>query len=388
MRDFDQRPQHGRRLDISSLDAFDRFARDATSKYGWRVQDVDLRERGDVLERLDGYGALLLGVELPEPARQRLLSEGALIFGDVPDTPFNAYRSTLYTPDDLVEGLDGGYPDSFDARVYAWSRTRQHDIADTLAAALHDHSIDDALADWVQGKQIVGIMGGHALRRDSEEYRQAAHLAHGLARAGRVVATGGGPGAMEAGNLGARAVALSPDQLDTAIDELAAVPSFHGSIPEWIASARSVAARVGDGASLGIPTWHYGHEPPNSFATSIAKYFQNSVREDILLRVASAGIVVLPGGGGTVQEIFQDACENSYAAEGAWAPLVLLGEQFWTETLPAWPLLQAVMRNRPGEAGIALVDTVADAVAEIAAFEPAEGGSEAGLHGPAPEDRR
>ncbi len=386
MRDMDQRPQHGRRLDISSLEAFDRLASAATSMDGWRIQDVDLRERGDALARLDGNGALLMGADLPHGAKERLIGQGALIFDDVPQTPFNAYRSTLYTPDDLVAGIEEGYAASFDARVYAWSRTRHHDVADTLAAALHDHSIDEALADWVQGKRIVGIMGGHALRRDSEEYRRTAHLAHGLARAGRVVATGGGPGAMEAGNLGARAVALSPEQLDAAIDELAAVPSFHGAIPEWIASARSIAERVGEGASLGIPTWHYGHEPPNSFATAIAKYFQNSVREDILLRVASAGIVVLPGGGGTVQEIFQDACENAYAPEGAWAPLVLLGERYWTETLPAWPLLQALMRDRPGEAGIALVDAVEDAVAAIAAFEPSDAGP--ALSAAAPEDRR
>ncbi|MCR8671450.1 LOG family protein [Agrococcus sp. HG114] len=386
MPDLDERPQHGRRIDISSLAAFDRLARGATSMHGWRIQDVDLTERADALERLDGDGALLLGTELPPGARERLLAQGALIFDDVPDVPFNAYRATLYSPDDLVDGIDGGYAESFDARVYAWSRMRQHDIAHTLAAALHDHSIDDALAEWVVGKRIVGVMGGHALARDSEAYRQAAHLAHGLARAGRVVATGGGPGAMEAANLGARAVACSPAQLDAAIDELAAVPSFRGAIPAWIESARRVAARVGDGVSLGIPTWHYGHEPPNSFATSIAKYFQNSVREDILLRVASAGLVVLPGTGGTVQEIFQDACENSYAPEGAWAPLVLLGERYWTETLPAWPLLQSLMRGKPGEAGIALVDTVADAVAAIAAFEPPEDGS--APHAPAPEDRR
>lgn len=388
MRDFDQRPQHGRRLDISSLAAFDFFARRASGMAGWRIQDVDLTDRSDALERLNGAGALLMGSDLSAEAKARLVGEGALVFDDVPDTPFNAYRSTLYTPDDLVQGLEHGYPASFDARVYAWSRTRHHDVADTLAAALHDHSIDDALAEWVQAKLIVGIMGGHALRRDSEEYRQTAHLAHGLARAGRVVATGGGPGAMEAGNLGARAVDLSPDQLDTAIAELAEVPGFHGSIPEWIASAQAVAKRVGDGVSLGIPTWHYGHEPPNSFATSIAKYFQNSVREDILLRVANAGIVVLPGAGGTVQEIFQDACENSYADEGAWAPLVLLGERFWTETMPAWPLLQAVMRDRPGEAGIALVDTTADAVATITAFVPDVEGAASSIHAAAPEDRR
>ncbi len=69
------------------------------------------------------------------------------------------------------------------------------------------------------------------------------------------------------------------------------------------------------GESLGIPTWHYGHEPPNVFATAIAKYFRNATREAILLEVCDAGIVFLPGAGGTVQEVFQDACENYYADE-------------------------------------------------------------------------
>ena len=72
--------------------------------------------------------------------------------------------------------------------------------------------------------------------------------------------------------------------------------------------------------SLGIPTWHYGHEPPNPFATAIAKYFRNATREAILLEVCNAGIVFLPGAAGTVQEVFQDACENYYADESAVAP--------------------------------------------------------------------
>ena len=34
--------------------------------------------------------------------------------------------------------------------------------------------------------------------------------------------------------------------------------------------------------------------------------------QDALLHLCAAGIVFLPGEGGTVQEIFQDACENYY----------------------------------------------------------------------------
>ena len=66
------------------------------------------------------------------------------------------------------------------------------------------------------------------------------------------------------------------------------------------------------------------------FATAIAKYFRNATREAILLQVCDAGIVFLPGAAGTVQEIFQDACENYYAVNGSVATMVLVGRTYWT----------------------------------------------------------
>ena len=87
--------------------------------------------------------------------------------------------------------------------------------------------------------------------------------------------------------------------------------------------------------SLGSPTCRYGDEPPHVFATAVAKYFRNAVREAILLQVCDAGIAFLPGAGGTVQEVFQDACENYYADEAAVAPMVLIGARYWTEQVPA-----------------------------------------------------
>ena len=110
------------------------------------------------------------------------------------------------------------------------------------------------------------------------------------------------------------------------------------------------------GTSLGIPTWHYGHEPPNPFATDVAKYFKNAIREDILLHLCTGGIVFLPGAGGTVQEIFQDACENYYADASSLAPMVLVGRDYWTEEVPAWPLLRSLADGRAMEKVVHLVD--------------------------------
>ena len=144
--------------------------------------------------------------------------------------------------------------------------------------------------------------------------------------------------------------------------QLAAVPGYRPSVGAWADVALEVLDRwPGATESLGIPTWHYGHEPPNVFATAIAKYFRNATREAILVEVCDAGIVFLPGVGGTVQEVFQDGCENFYADESSVAPMVLVGRRYWTETVPAWPLLRSLSRGRVMEPHVHLVDTVEEA---------------------------
>jgi hypothetical protein len=64
---------------------------------------------------------------------------------------------------------------------------------------------------------------------------------------------------------------------------------------------------------VGVATWWYGHEPPNVFASAIAKFFQHAVREATLLRRCDGGIADLPGAAGTVQEVFHDAGDNDDA---------------------------------------------------------------------------
>ncbi|WP_240646134.1 LOG family protein [Georgenia sp. SYP-B2076] len=360
--------QRGRTVEIESLADFDeRVASGARAMAGWHLQNVDLRERGPVLRRLDPTGALFLGCGLAEVDEQSLRARGALVFPEVPDVPVNQYRAHLYTPGELYDHLVAGYHDTLDARVYAWSK-QEPQLDRSLAKALHDHSIDDALDEFVLGRGLVGIMGGHALARGSASYAAAARLAHRLAGAGLTVATGGGPGAMEAANLGAYLSARPARELDAALEMLAVVPGFTPSVDDWAMTAFEVLNRWPDGVrSLGIPTWHYGHEPPNAFATDIAKYFKNAIREDVLLHLASAGIVFLPGAAGTVQEIFQDACENYYADRSAVAPMVLVGRRHWSETVPVWPVLEALGRGRDMGARLHLVDGVDEAVSVLAA---------------------
>jgi len=345
----------GRGVRVESLADLDRrLARGARGLSGWRVHGLDLTERSSQLLGLDLAGATFLGCRFAPGAADRVVAAGALVLPAIGGVPVDVYRGGLYTPDELYDAVP--YAGSLDATAYAWSQEAPDQDA-ALARALHDHAIDHALLAWAGGRRLVGVMGGHALVRSDAAYADAVRLGAGLGR-DLVVATGGGPGAMEAGNLGARLARHPPEALTEAVALLATVPSYHPSVDAWVATARAVRERFGEGSeSLSIPTWHYGHEPANLFATAIAKYFRNSTREAILLEVCGAG--------GTVQEIFQDACENYYADASSVAPMVLVGREHWTETFPAWPLLERLSRGRAMEGHVHLVDTVDDAVALV-----------------------
>ncbi|GAA3648902.1 LOG family protein [Microbacterium marinilacus] len=360
----------GRLITIESLADLDRrLEQGGTRLVGWRVVGLDLRDRSAELAARDTSRTTFAGCVFAAGDDALHAARGALVLPAVPRPPADPRRTALYTADELYD--DDAYGASLDGRTYAWTQ-RRHDPDVLLDRTLHDDGIDRALAHWVEPRRLVGVMGGHGLPRGSAGYAEAARLGRLLSasdgsRDGFTVATGGGPGAMEAANLGARLSAGGAAALEGALDELAAVPSYRPSVEAWVSAARTVltdAAGLPRVDTLGVPTWHYGHEPSNLFATAIAKYFRNALREAILLQVCGHGIVFLPGAGGTVQEIFQDACENYYAAEDAIAPMVLVGREHWTETLPAWPLLRALAKGRPMERHVHLVDTVEDA-AEI-----------------------
>ncbi|KRE61646.1 hypothetical protein [Nostocoides sp. Soil756] len=357
--------------EIETLAALDAALASGSSLRGLRLQDLDLDERAAaLLRRTDLDGLVVLGGHVPRTVEQHLRANGAVVFPTDPHAPVDPYRATLYAPDELYAGLqDVGYAATPDARAYRWSQDAAvaHDAFVTLLRAVHDDSISDALTDVLRDAPVVGVMGGHALRRDEEGYAHAVRLGRSLAEGGLVVATGGGPGAMEAANLGA--FAADAASLTTALDRLRAVPDVGTDIGEWAALALEVRASLAAGRapgdrprSIGIPTWFYGHEPPNVFCDGIAKYFSNAIREDGLLSRCTAGVVVLEGAAGTVQEVFQAATRLYYTAPGQPLPhLVLVGRRHWTEAVPVWPALTALAAGRPMARSIHLVDDAAEA---------------------------
>lgn len=338
---------------------FMRFLESATSLANVVVQNLDLRPHAAALRGLDVRDGVLLGCEIEPIDLADVVTRGALVFPRLRGLPYEPWRTTLYTPDELFAGfaIDDPctYCDTLDARVYGHFRATggadEAPLLEAFARRLHDHGISEALESLLaKHERVVAFMGGHAMRRDDPTYLSVARMASQLARVGVIIATGGGPGAMEAANLGARFASGDDAELVSAVRMLAEAPLYKDR--DWLAAAyrvRSTFASVLDASptpTLGVPTFFYGHEPPNAFATWHAKYFANCVREEGLVSLATHGIVFAPGSAGTVQEIFQDACQNHYGTvRGLVSPMVLFGIRYWTEKLPVLPVLAQLSRG-------------------------------------------
>lgn len=290
--------------------------------------------------------------------------------------PFNPIHDGLYDPFELLQNFD---PDNalsvtatldYQSFIYFQQQGRTT-ISDPYAAmmeALHDASIGRGLNAFLEselqaGRLPVAIMGGHREPRGSKTYREVARIAQLLSESGFIVASGGGPGCMEATHLGALYAGRPADSLTSAIDRLAdgsfaELPKnmlevlkegppwtinedFVSELHTWMLPAWKIAQELKDqitplNRSLAVPTWHFGHEPFTPFATHVAKYFLNSIREDVLLALASCGIVYSEGRGGTIQEVFQDAAQVYYRGENApITSMLFLDSKFWT--LPEVP---------------------------------------------------
>ena len=293
--------------------------------------------------------------------------------------PYDVTRKELYSPWELYKGYDPDVDDSFgtcyDSMVYKHyvsTGKQQTDVNESLARTLHDHGIHAALDVFFNThdqRLCIGIMGGHALKRTDPGYRDVVFLSKRLTEMGFYMLSGGGPGAMEATHLGAWMAGRSDEEVDNALEILAVAPSYQDA--GWFSSAWHVLEQNPQEQyhSLGIPTWLYGHEPSTPFATHIAKFFENSIREDSILTLAFGGIVYTPGSAGTMQEIFQDAVQNHYLSFGYASPMVFMGKKFWTEEMSVYPLLESLMQTgKYKNLILSLTDEPDDIVRELVRF--------------------
>ena len=354
------------------------YLQTSTDLTGCIFQSIHL----DSIEQQLAEATLVDNVLLGCTARHSVLDlfSSPLVFPQIPDLPFNPFRAELYTPIELLGdytiGQSGSYEQTVDGKVYQHyldtGKASAHDVVVTLTRRLHDHAITDALKEFIAGKKVVAIMGGHSMRRDDPVYLEVARLSRDLVHAGYLPVSGGGPGAMEASHLGAWFAERPDRELMQGVNLLAEAPLYR-PIDRWMDTAFEVTEKYPiperQPNSLGIPTWLYGHEPPTCFAESIAKYFANSVREEGLLAIATYGVVFAPGSAGTIQEIFQDATQNHYKSFGVASPMLFLGQAYWKWKQPIYGVLTQLAAGRDYASLISITDSRAEILQRISAFD-------------------
>jgi predicted Rossmann-fold nucleotide-binding protein len=299
---------------------------------------------------------------------------------------FHPFRNSLYSVDELFSGFvekrAQSYTESVDFQIYlqylAAGSYAPTDYSVATMEAVHDNAIRHATQSYlssVSAKAAVAFMGGHDLPRNSQVYAKIAFLARDLARRKYLPISGGGPGAMEATHLGALHKNASRAALASSLRVLGRHPELPGDLQKivgrngkinrrlagkahaWLLPAYRIRRRMKHpGPSLAIPTWLYGHEPTTPFATKIAKYFQNSVREDRLMAIATHGVIYFEGRAGTLQEVFQDAAQNYYRVLGDFSPMIFFGTRQWSEVLPVVAVLKKLFTSKDFERHVCVTD--------------------------------
>jgi len=365
---------------VREIDSLNGLLRQRGQLRGAVVQGLDLRKSGVPWKDVECEGAVFLGCDFPEEVQVgELIAKGATIFPSFPALLYDPYRPNLYSREELMQGWVEGNDQSLDLRIYehfaAHGRKNPH-VLELLAMRLHDHAIDDALSDLLEGrvegdgaKKVIGIMGGHSMGRDQEDFKRVARIAWGLAKEGYFIASGGGPGVMEAANLGAYLARESEESLEWALSLLEKAPGYKDA--GYGTLAMEVLERFPHGtSSLAVPTWFYGHEPTNWFSKHVAKYFSNSLREDGLLAIATHGVIYARGSAGTTQEVFMDACQNHYTTFEVISPMVFVGSDWFGDRTGIYETARKQAEGRAYERSMALVDEAKDCIDFILEHPP------------------
>lgn len=177
----------------------------------------------------------------------------------------------------------------------------------------------------------VAIFGSARLKENQDEYALAESVAFELTKKGFGIITGGGPGAMEAANKGAQ-----------------------------MAGGKSV------GLNINLPHEQY----PNPYIDSdkLIEFDYFFIRKLMFMRY-SQGYIVLPGGFGTMDELFE-AVTLIQTHKLVHFPVVLIGKDYWGglfEWIKNRMLAEGLISE--SELGImTLVDTVEEAVNVIEDF--------------------
>ena len=335
-------------IEIEELDALRQLLSRTEVVRRYAFQAVNFEKSGFPVENYRFEDCLFMGCIIP-PRMYYAMNEQCIVLPRV-KMPYKVFPNKLYNARTLYLHYTPGEHETFYTcydticyERYMALGKETSDIKETLCRVLHDHSIGNALDQFItryDPKDVVAVMGGHAVKRTDPSYKQIVQISKRLTEIGKLMVSGGGPGAMEAVHLGAWLAGRDDAAVEDALQIMSICPTFRDA--GWLTSAFEVMKKYPRDEqyhSLGIPTWFYGHEPATPLATEIAKFFDNSVRENYIISVPKGGIIYTPGSAGTFQEIFQDAAQNHYETLGYSSPMVFLGQQYYTEETPIYPLL-------------------------------------------------
>jgi uncharacterized protein (TIGR00730 family) len=168
----------------------------------------------------------------------------------------------------------------------------------------------------------VSVFGSARTPRGTSEYQTAERIAAGLVKAGYAVITGGGPGIMEAANKGASQ-----------------------------AGGLSVGLGIELPLELGL----------NEYVEVGLEFRYFFVRKTVFVKYSQA-FVVLPGGFGTMDELFE-ALTLVATGKITKFPVVLVGRDYWSGLL-TWLKDTMLARGNIGPAEFSLI-TIADDPEEV-----------------------
>lgn len=353
---------------ISTIKAFKKNCLPEKSLANCTIQNINLSKLDLRWNEFKVENTTILGCKLALEDKMTLIKKGALILPVVKNLPYNPYRHQLYSWQELESAQENKQTTDLNIYNHFYNSRFNPGIIESLWQRMHDHAIDNAMRTLIipdgNGdfkKKIVGIMGGHGTLRNDLFYHKTAYTAKALGEKGYFIASGGGPGIMEAANLGAYFATRTNGDLSVAIKMLEKAP--HYTSEGYMEKAIDVLNKFPSGKkSLAIPTWFYGHEPSNVFASHIAKYFSNSIREDTLLAISLHGIIYAPGSAGTTQEIFMDAAQNHYGTFGYISPMVFLGKERYELDTLLFPTLKQLSKGRLYQKYLFLTDDPEKAV--------------------------
>lgn len=140
----------------------------------------------------------------------------------------------------------------------------------------------------------VSIFGSARTKGDHKYYKLSVKIAERLVEEGYGIITGGGPGIMEAGNLGAQ-------------------------------------NKKGKSVGLNIQLPHEQGHNPHIDHDKLMNFYYFFVRKVVFVKYAQ-GFVYLPGGFGTMDELFE-VLTLVQTKKIDRVPIVLLGKSYWTELM-------------------------------------------------------